>query len=249
MTKSRTSALSRPMLAPEEEAKLIARVKENGDPDAEERIVEAYYRLCYSIASRYSKNPTHIKDLAQEGSIGIRRGIIKYDPTRGMKFSTYVRDWISSHIASATARTISVLSIPPRLYIDAKMNRVSEEKNLAAINAVAAMVELDAPIMNEDGNETAQTRLVDTSPSPEDVVISQSAQRHASKLVAIGMDALTDREKMIITRRRLTDYPCTLEEIGQDLGVTRERVRQIEIEAVQKMATVIMALNEDDRLL
>jgi RNA polymerase sigma-32 factor len=249
VTISRTSALSRPMLDPGEEAKLLQRVKDTNDLAAETRIVESYYRVCFSTAAAYSKNPADIEELAQEAYFGLRRAIHKYDPSRGTKFSTYIRDWLRSHISAASARTISPISIPPRLYIDAKMNRLDSKKNASALNAVSPVFELDAPIMHEEGSESEQSRLVDTSPNPEEVAISVSSQKHAKSLIALGMEKLTDRERHIITRRRLNEYPDTLEEIGFDLGITRERVRQIEIEAVAKMAALLWSLPGDQRLL
>jgi len=217
VTISRTSALSRPMLDPEKEAELLQRVKDCDDLDAETCLVEAYYRVCFSTAANYSKNPADIEELAQEAYFGLRRAIYKYDPTRGTKFSTYIRDWIRSHISNASARTMSAVSIPPRLYIDAKMNRLDSGRNALALNAISPHFELDAPIMNEEGSESAQSRLVDASPNPEEVAISVSAQKYAKALVAFGMETLTDRERHIIARRRLNEYPDTLEEIGRDL--------------------------------
>lgn len=249
MTISRTSALSRPMLDPEEEAKLIQKVKDTNDLVAETRIVESYYRVCFSTAAHYSKNPADIEELAQEAYFGLRRAIHKYDPTRGTKFSTYIRDWLRSHISAASSKTMSPISIPPRLYIDAKMNRLDSKKHASALNAVSPALELDAPIMQEEGGESKQTRLVDTSPNPEENAISVSSRQHAKSLIALGMEKLTDRERHIIARRRLSEHPDTLEEIGFDLGITRERVRQIEIEAVGKMAAILATLPGDQRLL
>lgn len=249
MTISRTSALSRPMLDPEEEAKLIQRVKDNNDIHAETRIVESYYRVCFSTAANYSKNPADIEELAQEAYFGLRRAIHKYDPTRGTKFSTYIRDWLRSHISAASSKTMSAISIPSRLYIDAKMSRLDSTKNASALNAVSPVLELDAPIMQEEGSESEQARLVDNSPNPEEIAITASSQKHAKSLIALGMEKLTDRERLIIARRRLNEYPDTLEEIGLDLGITRERVRQIEIEAIKKMAALLWSLPGDQRLL
>jgi RNA polymerase sigma-32 factor len=144
---------------------------------------------------------------------------------------------------------MSAISIPPRLYIDAKMNRLDNRKNVSALNAVSPVLELDAPIMQEEGSESEQARLIDNSPNPEEIAISVSSQKHAKSLIGLGMEKLTDRERLIIARRRLNEYPDTLEEIGHDLGITRERVRQIEIEAIQKMAALLLSLPGDQRLL
>lgn len=240
MVITRTSALSSPMLAADEERALIADYKQTKSPAALDRITKSYYRLCYSTAARYADNEAAIEDLAQEGSIGIEHGILKYDPSRGTKFSTYVRRWVQSAIASAAARTLSDISIPARLYMDAKMNRVSDH-NEAAKNAVLPTTSLDAPLLHDDESGSVGSRLADGSPTPEDVAISLSIQQEAIRQVAVAIACLNEREALIVTRRRLTEYPETLEEIAYDLRITRERVRQIEMQAMQKMRDTLMA--------
>lgn len=235
MVITRTSALSRPMLSPSEEKALIAEYKETLSEKALRRVTDAYYRVCFSMASSYSDNVEDIKELAQEGSFGIARAMINYDPTRGVKFSTYMRPWIQTFISAATAKTMSDVSIPARAYMDARMGRIPEGKNDSARLAVLPSTRLDATLLNDEGGDSIVSRLKDTSPGPEDIVIAASTQQEAERQVSIALDSLTERERKIILRRRLTEYPETLEDIARDLLITRERVRQIEVQAMEKM--------------
>lgn len=239
MVITRTSALARPMLVPAEEQALIAEFQKTQSDVALRRITEAYLRLCFSTAANYSENDADIEELAQEATFGIRRAIMKFDPERGVKFSTYIRRWLQTFISAAASRTMSDVAIPARAFIDAKMGRIPEGKNDPARNAVLPTTRLDAPISNDEGNESVGARLRDIAPTPEETAIALSVQREASRQVAFALDALTEREQRIISRRRLTEYPETLEEIARDLNITRERVRQIEAQAMQKMLVAL----------
>ncbi len=238
---TRTWALSRPMLSPAEEQALIAEYKESLSQKALDRVTEAYYRVCFSMASTYSDNEKDIEDLAQEGSFGIARAMISYDPTRGVKFSTYMRPWIQTFISAATSRTMSDIAVPARAYMDARMGRIPEGKNDLARQAALPATRLDATVSNEEGGDSIISRLRDNSPGPEDIVIAASVQHEAERQVAVALGCLTERERKIIHRRRLTEYPETLEEIASDLTITRERVRQIEAQAMEKMRNALVA--------
>lgn len=240
MVITRTSALSRPMLSPSEEKALIAEYKETLSDRALRRVTEAYYRVCFSMASSYSNNVEDIKELAQEGSLGIARAMLNYDPSRGVKFSTYMRPWIQTFISAATARTMSDISIPARAYMDARMGRLPEGKNNPARLAVLPSTRLDATLLNDEGGDSIVSRLKDSSPGPEDIVIAASTQKEAERQVSLALASLTERERTIILRRRLTEYPETLEDIARDFMITRERVRQLEVQAMGKMRDALV---------
>lgn len=239
MALTRSAALAEPMLSPEAEARLILAWKNDRDVAARDAVVRAYARLCYHMAARYSSNPDHIDDLAQEGSFGIIRAMDKFDPGRGVKFSTYSRFWVQNFVAAAASATVSVISVPARAYIDAKMGRLPPGKNDAAVSAAQPLASLDAPIGDGDG-ATVLDGLACPRPNPEEEASEGSLQDHYRKVIGQAMEFLTDRERKVIAERRLADPPKTLEEISESFGVTRERVRQIEVSATTKLAAALV---------
>ena len=226
------------MLSPEDEARHIQAWKHDRDVAARDAVVRAYARLCYRIASRYSSNPDHIEDLAQEGSFGILRAMEKFDPTRGVKFSTYSRYWVQNFVAAASAGVVNVISVPSRAFIDARMGRLSAGQNDAAIAAAQPFVALDSPV-GEPGGESVLDRLVCPKPGPEELAEGASAQEFFRKALSEAMSGLAERERAVIEARRLLDPPKTLEEISETFGVTRERIRQIEMAAMEKLAAAL----------
>lgn len=238
MVLSRSSALAEPMLSPEDEARHIQAWKHDRNVASRDAVVRAYARLCYRIASQYSANPDHIEDLAQEGSFGILRAMEKYDPSRGVKFSTYSRYWVQNFVAAAAAGVVNVISVPSRAYIDAKMGRLAPGKNDAAVAASQPFVALDATV-GDSGGESVVDRLACPKPGPDLIVEGESAQDFFKLSINEAMSCLTEREKAVVLARRLTDPPLTLEEISESYGVTRERIRQIEMGAMQKLAAAL----------
>ena len=234
---SRDSALAEPMLKPDEETRLIKAWQHNRDERAKERIVRAYMRSCYAVASRYSNNVTQIADLAQEGSLGVCRALDKYDASYNVRFSTYCFYWIENFVAEASSRTINVIYVPSRVFLESRMRRIIGPKADAAFNASNNLVALEAPA--DESGRTSSEKIADNRPDPEALIMEATLQEEYKRLIARAMTALTERERKIIIDRRLTDPPRTLEEISRDLGVTRERVRQIEIAAVEKMAAML----------
>lgn len=238
MALTRSEALAAPMLSPEEEEKLILAWKNDRDENAREAVARAYHRLCYHIASQYSSNPAHVEDLAQEGSFGIMRALDKYDPSFGTKFSTYSRFWVQNFVASATSATVGVITVPARAYIDAKMGRIPPGKNDAAVAAVQPLSSLDAPVGDGAGTSVLD-RVACPKPGPEEEASESSRQAHFRAAIAKAMEGLTERERTVIEERKLADPPKTLEEISEGFGVTRERVRQIEVSATAKLASAL----------
>lgn len=241
---SRNSALSEPMLRPDQELRLIQEWQLNRNTDARDKIVRAYSRLCFKIASFYSKNPDHIQDLAQEGSLGILRALDKFNPDFGVKFSTYSRYWIQNFINARSSEVVSVVTVPSRAFREARMGKIPPGKNDAAINAVRPIVSLDA-VAKRDGQTTVGDNLQSDEFAPEDVTLREMWETQLAEFVEQGLTSLTDRERDVVKCRRLSDQPQTLEEISGRYGITRERVRQIEVAALQKLATEIKRLGFD----
>src|SRR5690606_18889269 len=109
------------MLKPHEETRLIKEWQQNKDERAKERIVRAYMRSCYAVAARYSRNETHIRDLAQEGSLGVCRALDKFDASYNVRFSTYCFYWIENFVADAASRTMNVIYVPSRVFLESRM--------------------------------------------------------------------------------------------------------------------------------
>lgn len=240
MALSRSAALAVPMLKPDEEERLIRAWKLGGDVSARDRIVHAYARLCYRIAAGYSSNPDHIEDLAQEGVFGILRALDKFDPGKGVKFSTYSRFWVHNFIAARASQVVSVISVPSRAFIDARMGRIPPGRNDHAVAAVQPFVALDSPA-GEEGGESLMDRMACPRPNPEEAASAATAQKAYSAAIKAAMETLAPRERAVIEARRLSDPPRTLEEISVEFGVTRERVRQIEVAALQKLRSALEA--------
>jgi len=229
---TRRSASSEPMLAPREEARLIAAWQRDRDEGARDRVVRAYARLCYGVAARYASNPDRVEDLAQEGMFGLLRALDLYDPKRGTRFSTYSRMWIRSFVSNAVARVSTVVDVPSRTFLSIRSGRV-EAGMEAAVAASAPPVSLDAPA--KDGEVELVDRLASPDRNPEEIMDGITTREFHARLVEASLSALTDRERAIVVRRSLSAVPETLEEIAADLGLTRERIRQIEVGALDKM--------------
>lgn len=246
MTLSRSTALAQPILPRTEERRLIDAWKSSRSPEALERITLAYMRVCFNIASYYSSNPEHVKDLAQEGVFGIHRALDEYDSSYGTRFSTFVRRYIQNSVADKVSATSTDVTIPSRVLLDARAGRSNAESSPAAFAVIAPAVLFDAPNIG-DGLSVAET-FPDAGPSPEDNVARSSQEEYFKRLIASALQILPSRERDIIVRRHLTDPGETLEDIGRDLGITRERVRQLEAASMTKIRRHIGRLAGRDRL-
>nr|WP_250807720.1 sigma-70 family RNA polymerase sigma factor [Neorhizobium tomejilense] len=239
MVLTRGEALRQPILAPDVELQLIRAWKERQDLEALEAISRAYARLCYRIASQYTNDDDRMQDLAQEGSFGIRKAVEKYDPDKGTKFSTYSRLWVQNFVANAAPAVLNDISVPARAFIDARMGRLEPGRNDSAVCASKPFVMLDAPVGDE--NTTSQMDLhVRDDRTPESILSAEDHESSMREVIAKALASLTERERVVIIRRKLQEVPDTLEEISEDFGVTRERIRQIEAMAMEKMRAALI---------
>lgn len=245
MVLTRRSASSEPMLSPEEESRLLEAWNKHRDVAARDRLVRAYARICYSVASRYARNPAHVEDLAQEGFFGIIRALERFDPERGTRFSGYARLWVQNFIAAAVARVSAVVDVPSRTFVDVRSGRVAEGANNAAIAASMGVISLDEDLEGQ----TEFNKLICSRPTPEDISANASRNRYFRSCLEQAMQQLTDRERDVITRRALADTRETLEEIAAGHGVTRERIRQIEKTALLKMRDALESKGFDPAIL
>jgi len=245
-----------PLLTADEEYSLAMR-KANGDEDAKQRLIEANLRLVVSIAKRYTGRGMSFLDLVQEGNLGLIKGVEKFDPEKGFKLSTYATWWIRQSVTRALADQARTIRVPVHMVETinkmSKMQRkltlelgyepsvkelaehldMTEEKVQEIMQIAREPASLETPIGEEDdsnlGDFVADSNVV----SPEGNVESVMLREHIDTLLG----DLKERERQVIVLRfGLEDgHPRTLEEVGKEFNVTRERIRQIEAKALRKL--------------
>lgn len=264
----RRRAMAAEMLDAETERALARAWRERGDDRALTRLITAYLRLAAASAARYRRYGAPAGDLLQEAVVGLASAARRFDPDRGVRFSTYAKWWIRASIQEFLMRDWSMVrvgSTSPQKALFFNLRRVKARLEREAgrdfgdgapPDAQAAIArELRAPLrdveamtgrltgrdyslnmpLREDGDAELGDTLADDSPTPEDAVRRRADGQRLGEWIAEAMDELSEREKLIISERRLSDAPPTLAAIGERLGVSKERVRQLEAEAMSKM--------------
>ena len=262
-------SMAAPLLSREEEFALARRWREHQDERALHSLVRAYGRLVVAMAARFRRYGLPVGDLVQEGNVGLMQAAARFDAGRDVRFSTYASWWIKAAMQDFVLRNWSIVrtgtTAPQKSLFfnlrrlrakiedasgqpldDAGRAEIAETLNVSQ-NDVILMEQrlsgLDQSLnatISEEGEEEVQSFLPDPGPSPEEVVIGLRDAETRSKWLKEALDTLSPREQRIIRERRLSDQGVTLEQLGESLGVSKERVRQLENRALAKLREEIL---------
>ncbi|MCG8505432.1 MAG: RNA polymerase sigma factor RpoH [Sphingomonadales bacterium] len=253
-----------PMLEQEEEYMLAKAWTEHGDTEAAHRLVTSHLRLVAKLAMGYRGYGLPVAELIAEGNVGMMQAVKRFDPERGFRLATYAMWWIKAAIQEYILRSWSLVKIgttaaqkklffnlrrikgqiqaieegdmhPDQVEHIATQLGVSEDEVISMNRRMAAPDHsLNAP-MKVDGDGEWQDWLVDDTPDQESIVAEQEELEQRRDLLADALSGLNEREQHIITERRLKEPPATLEELSKVYNISRERVRQIEVRAFEKL--------------
>jgi RNA polymerase sigma-32 factor len=268
-----------PILSPEQEYMLAKRYQDHQDPEAAAQLVTSHLRLVAKIAMGYRGYGLPVSELISEGNIGLMQGVKKFEPDRGFRLATYAMWWIRASIQEFILRSWSLVKMgttaaQKKLFFNLRRmkNRIDafedgdlKPEDVAKIATDLGVTEADVVSMNrrmamggdtslnvtmrDDSESQWQDMLADTDPLQDERLAEDQEKTVRHELLIEAMDDLNDREKHILTERRLAEEPKTLEELSQVYGVSRERVRQIEVRAFEKLQRAMMRLAGERRLL
>jgi RNA polymerase sigma-32 factor len=254
-----------PMLAKDEEFMLAKRWQEHADPEAAHRLVTSHLRLVAKIAMGYRGYGLPIGEVISEGNVGLMQAVKKFDPDKGFRLATYAMWWIRASIQEYILRSWSLVKMgttaaQKKLFfnlrkakseisalqegdlrpeqvssIATKLGVLDEEVISMNRRLSGGDASLNSPMRADSESEWQDWLVDDTTPSQETVVADSQEKTIRMSLLEEAMTELSDRERHILTERRLKDEPTTLEELASQYGVSRERVRQIEVRAFEKL--------------
>ncbi|HXV31333.1 MAG TPA: RNA polymerase sigma factor RpoH, partial [Sinorhizobium sp.] len=258
-----------PMLEPSEEYMLAKRYKEHDDRDAAHQLVTSHLRLVAKIAMGYRGYGLPISEVIAEGNIGLMQAVKRFEPERGFRLATYAMWWIKAAIQEYILRSWSLVKMgttanQKRLFFNlrrlkgriqaldegdlkpeqvkeiATTLKVSEDEVVSMNRRLSGDASLNAPIKASEGDSGQwQDWLVDEHDNQEEILIEQDELDSRRALLASAMKVLNDRERRIFEARRLTEDPVTLEDLSTEFDISRERVRQIEVRAFEKVQDAV----------
>ena len=265
-----------PMLEPDEEFMLAKRWREHEDSEAAHRLITSHLRLVAKIAMGYRGYGLPVGELISEGNVGLMQAVKRFDPDRGFRLATYAMWWIRASIQEYILHSWSLVKMgttaaQKKLFFnlrkikgqleaidDGDLSPENIEYIATALNVPERDVismnrrmlgpdqSLNAPVREEGGGEW-QDWLEDPETDQESTILENQELAHRSAQLMQAMDVLNDREKHIMSERRLKDEPATLEELSKVYGISRERVRQIEARAFEKLQKTMQAAAQKER--
>ncbi|MCW5683309.1 MAG: RNA polymerase sigma factor RpoH [Pseudolabrys sp.] len=257
-----------PMLEPQEEYMLAKSWREHGDRDAAHRLVTSHLRLVAKIAMGYRGYGLPISEVVSEGNVGLMQAVKRFEPDKGFRLATYAMWWIKAAIQEYILRSWSLVKMgttanqkklffnlrkakskisaldegdlrPDQVSLIAKRLGVTEKDVVDMNRRLGGDASLNAPIREEGDSGEWQDWLVDDAPSQERILAESEELDNRHKALTKALGVLNDRERRIFEARRLADDPITLEELAAEFGVSRERVRQIEVRAFEKVQAAV----------
>jgi RNA polymerase sigma-32 factor len=270
-----------PMLEPQQEYMLAKRFAEHGDRDAAHELVTSHLRLVAKIAMGYRGYGLPIGEVIQEGNVGLMQAVKRFEPEKGFRLATYAMWWIKAAIQEYILRSWSLVKMgttanqkrlffnlrkvkgqiqaleegdlrPDQVAVISQRLGVPAEDVISMNRRLSGDASLNAPIRATEGESGEwQDWLVDTSENQEQVLAREEEADNRRGFLRQAMGVLNDRERRIFEARRLSDDPLTLEELSSEFGVSRERVRQIEVRAFEKVQENVRKAarqQEDDHL-
>jgi RNA polymerase sigma-32 factor len=252
------------MLERDQEYKLAKRWREHGDRDAANQLVTSHLRLAVKIAMNYRGYGLPVAEIISEGNVGLVQALSRFEPDRGFRFATYAMWWIRASIHDYILRSWSLVKIgttasqkklffklrsaknkiaalqngdmhPDQVTLIAKSLGVTDREVVDMNRRLAGDSSLNTPIHDEGQTGEWQDYLVDQSPSPEVLLAGRDESDHQHNALIHAIGVLNQRERRIFEARHLADEPVTLEDLAVEFNVSRERVRQIEMRAFEKV--------------
>ena len=265
-----------PMLEPDDEFMLAKRWQEHQDPKAAEKLITSHLRLVAKIASGYKGYGLPIADIIAEGNVGLMRAVGKFDPDKGFRLSTYAMWWIKASIQDYILHSWSLVKIgttaaQKKLFFNLRRmrNELNEEAGFLSRDSVESIAkELDVSekeviemnkrltygdaslnaTLNSSSQDEWQDWLVDEVANQEDERVEQSDAQVKNALLHKALQSLNPREAQVIHARRLINTPKSLDELSQEMGLSREGVRQIELKAFDKLQKAVKSSATQMRL-
>jgi len=257
-----------PMLEPQEEYMLAKRWREHGDRAAAHKLVTSHLRLVAKIAMGYRGYGLPIAEVISEGNVGLMQAVKRFEPEKGFRLATYAMWWIKAAIQEYILRSWSLVKMgttanqkklffnlrkaksrisaldegdmhPDQVKLIAKRLGVTEQDVIDMNRRLSGDASLNAPIREDGDSGEWQDWLIDDRESQEATLAASEEMDNRRAALSDALEVLNDRERRIFEARRLTDEPVTLEDLAVEFGVSRERVRQIEVRAFEKVQKAV----------